>query len=121
MGDIKSVFQELVAMLKVLPTGGFMAMSLVVNKAVHLNLPTGKFNCNKVTFEDAITLAEHGLQLVSQPDLLLANPPNLILATVLVGVQAVEVKINSLMLDMANQAALPLHATIVCASCLARG
>ncbi|KAG0139022.1 hypothetical protein CROQUDRAFT_102319 [Cronartium quercuum f. sp. fusiforme G11] len=102
LGNIKSIFTELVAMLKTLPTGGYVAMSLTVDKAMHLNQPMGRFNCDKVSFKDVVMLAEHGLHLVSQTNHQPTTPPDALLASVLVGVQAVEVKVNLLMLDVAN-------------------
>ncbi|KAG0139343.1 hypothetical protein CROQUDRAFT_101701 [Cronartium quercuum f. sp. fusiforme G11] len=102
MGDMKSIFMELVAMLKTLPTGWYVAMSLTVDKAIHLNQSVGRFNCNKVAFKDAITLTEHGLHLVSLANPPPSNPPDALLASILVGIQAVEAKVDLLMLDMAN-------------------
>ncbi|KAG0150927.1 hypothetical protein CROQUDRAFT_87380 [Cronartium quercuum f. sp. fusiforme G11] len=74
----------------------------VLDKAMHLNQPVGKFNCDKVAFKDVVTLAEHGLHLVSQADPPPINPPDTILASVLAGVQAIEAKVDLLMLDATN-------------------
>ncbi|KAG0139233.1 hypothetical protein CROQUDRAFT_101889 [Cronartium quercuum f. sp. fusiforme G11] len=65
------------------------------------------FQCNKAAFHDVTALAGYGLKLTSQMETPLANPPEMVLATVLAGVQAVKNKVDTLILEAANCAAHP--------------
>ncbi|KAG0145934.1 hypothetical protein CROQUDRAFT_93261 [Cronartium quercuum f. sp. fusiforme G11] len=105
MGNIETIFTELVAMLKVLPTGGYANMSLAVDRAKLQQQPSGKFNCDKSAFKDTVTLAEHGLHLVTQTSPPPTSQPDVVLATMLASVQVVKAKVDSLMLESANRSA----------------
>ncbi|KAG0139545.1 hypothetical protein CROQUDRAFT_101386 [Cronartium quercuum f. sp. fusiforme G11] len=93
MGSIETIFKELISMLKGLPTGGYQSLSVSVKAARITQQSPGNFMCEKSTFHDAITLAEHGLCLASQAHPPLANPPDAALAFILAAIQAVETKI----------------------------
>ncbi|KAG0143323.1 hypothetical protein CROQUDRAFT_109277 [Cronartium quercuum f. sp. fusiforme G11] len=102
MGSIKTVFKELGSMMKGMPTGGYSVLAPSLRATRLTDKQPGSFLCEKAAFHDAVTLAEHGLRLASQ-----ANPPDTVLASVLAGVQAVEAKVDALLLDSANKAAAP--------------
>ncbi|KAG0148455.1 hypothetical protein CROQUDRAFT_90387 [Cronartium quercuum f. sp. fusiforme G11] len=105
MGSIETIFKELVSMLKGLPTGGYQSLLVSVKAARLTQRSPGNFMCEKSTFHDAITLAEHGLSLASQALPPLANSPDAALASILAGIQAVETKVDNLLLDTADKAA----------------
>ncbi|KAG0141159.1 hypothetical protein CROQUDRAFT_99124 [Cronartium quercuum f. sp. fusiforme G11] len=92
-------------MLKGLLTGGYQSLLVLVRAARLTQQLPGNFMCEKSTFHDAIMLAEHGLHLASQAHPPLANPPDVVLASVLAGIQAVETKVDNLLLDAADKAA----------------
>ncbi|KAG0140025.1 hypothetical protein CROQUDRAFT_100715 [Cronartium quercuum f. sp. fusiforme G11] len=107
MGNIKAIFKELVSMLKDMPTGGYSTLDSSLRATCLTSKQPGSFLCKKARFHDAVTLAEYGLQLTSQANPPLSNPPDTVLASVLTGVQAVEAKVDALLLDSANKAAAP--------------
>ncbi|KAG0142651.1 hypothetical protein CROQUDRAFT_97289 [Cronartium quercuum f. sp. fusiforme G11] len=85
--------------------GGYQSLSVSVKAAQLTQRSPGNFMCEKSTFHDAIMLAEHGLRLASQAHPPLANPPDAVLASILAGIQAVETKVDNLLLDTADKAA----------------
>ncbi|KAG0150679.1 hypothetical protein CROQUDRAFT_87508 [Cronartium quercuum f. sp. fusiforme G11] len=105
MGSIETIFKELVSMLKGLPTGGYQSLLVSVRAAQLTQRFPGNFMCEKSTFHNAIMLAEHGLHLASQAHPPLTNPPDVVLASILAGIQAVETKVDNLLLHMADKAA----------------
>ncbi|KAG0138907.1 hypothetical protein CROQUDRAFT_102652 [Cronartium quercuum f. sp. fusiforme G11] len=107
MGSIKTIFKELILMLKDMPTGGYSILDLSLRATCLTSKQPGSFLCKKAGFHDAVTLAEYGLWLASQASPPLSNPLDTVLASVLARVQAVEAKVDALLLDSANKAAAP--------------
>ncbi|KAG0147664.1 hypothetical protein CROQUDRAFT_91182 [Cronartium quercuum f. sp. fusiforme G11] len=101
VGNVGAILQEVVKMLKNLPTGGYQGLNTSVRAAEITATPAGSFRCDKVAFHNVVTLAEHGLRVLAQVELQPSLPPDTLLATVLAGVQAIEAKVDVLMLDSA--------------------
>ncbi|KAG0139213.1 hypothetical protein CROQUDRAFT_101945 [Cronartium quercuum f. sp. fusiforme G11] len=108
VGNVGAILQEVIKMLKNLPTGGYQGLNTSVRAAEITATPAGSFWCDKVAFHNAVTLAKHGLRVLAQAELQPSLPPDTLLATVLAGVQAIEAKVNALMLDSANRNPAPL-------------
>ncbi|KAG0145938.1 hypothetical protein CROQUDRAFT_93266 [Cronartium quercuum f. sp. fusiforme G11] len=108
MGNVGVILQEVVKMLKNLPTRGYQGLNTSVRATEIAATPAGSFQCNKVTFHNAITLAKHGICVLAQVELQPSLPLDTLLATVFAGIQAIKAKVDMLMLDSANHNLAPM-------------
>lgn len=120
MGELSSIFGELVQMLRNLPPGGFDTAyaqkppSAAASRAV-------SFMCDQQQFKDAVQLAEMGADLAKKahnPD---DHPPDPFVETILAGMSSLEAKVDQLALDTANLASNPPAQTKTFAAAAAAG
>lgn len=105
--NLGMILEEIVHLLKELPSGGFdKAYAQTPNAAVP---KTVSFMCNKQQFKDVVRMAKWGMELsarsVSTSIAPPAPSPDPLMATVVAGLKSLEAKVNRLSLDTANLAA----------------
>lgn len=118
LGELSTIFGELVRMLKELPPGGF---DKSYNQKGPATAATKKisFMCDKQSFKNVVRLAELGASLAGQ-DLNHVNPViDPFTDTVVAGFRSLEAKVNQLALDMASLIAKQMLSAKKCADAVA--